>query len=128
MQPIPFQEQQHLTDTRSIILVHGIGGHWKKSWEYEGFSWIEHFLHPDLEKAGLTADIWSYGYDSRTTANSVANIDDVAIALLDWIYNYEASGPIIFVAHSLGGLVVKKASNPSQFARISHVSAKNERF
>jgi hypothetical protein len=94
----------------SVILVHGIGGHWKESWEYEGFSWIKDFLQPDLEKAGLTADIWSYGYDSRTAANSVANVEDVASGLIDWIYNYETSGRMIFVAHSLGGLVVKKVS------------------
>ena len=99
------------TNAHSVILVHGIGGHWKESWERGDFSWVKHFLQPDLEKAGLTAAIRSYGYDSRTSANSVANVEDVATALLSWMYNYEPSGPIIFVAHSLGGLVVKKVGN-----------------
>ncbi|KAK4992602.1 hypothetical protein LTR50_000935 [Elasticomyces elasticus] len=97
-----------LTDAHRVILVHGIGGHWKGSWEHEEFSWVKRFLQPDLEKAGLTADICSYGYVSRTSANSVANIEDVATALLGRIYDHKPSGSTIFVAHSLGGLVVKK--------------------
>lgn len=52
-------------------------------------------------------DIWSYGYNSRTATNSVANVEDVARGLLDWAFHKNPSGPIIFVAHSLGGLVVK---------------------
>lgn len=72
---------------------------------------MKNFLVPDLEKAGLAADFWSYGYESRTASNLVANIEDVASALLDWVYNHEASGSIIFLAHSLGGLVVKKVTD-----------------
>ncbi|OCL01570.1 hypothetical protein AOQ84DRAFT_230809, partial [Glonium stellatum] len=93
-----------------VILVHGIGGHWQKSWEFEGFNWVKGFLKPDLEDAGFVADIWSYGYDSRTSTNSVANIEDVAIMLLDHISGLGNTYPIVFVAHSLGGLVVKKTT------------------
>ncbi|KAK3309366.1 uncharacterized protein B0T15DRAFT_515318 [Chaetomium strumarium] len=96
------------TPQTSIILVHGIGGHWKRSWVLGEFSWIEGFLQPDLQGSNLRVSVWSYGYDSRTATNSVANIEDVANALLDRIYR-ETNGPVILVAHSLGGLVAKKA-------------------
>jgi pimeloyl-ACP methyl ester carboxylesterase len=95
-------------NTSSLVLVHGIGGHWKESWGYENFSWVKEFLQPDLEHTGIIVDIWSYGYESRTKTNCVANVDDVARGLLDRLYNHSTKGPIIFVAHSLGGLVVKQ--------------------
>jgi pimeloyl-ACP methyl ester carboxylesterase len=72
------------------------------------FNWIVRFLQPDLQRSNVRVAVWSYGYDSRTATNSVANVEDVANALLDRIYR-ETNGPVIFVAHSLGGLVVKKA-------------------
>jgi hypothetical protein len=102
------------TNTSSLVLVHGIGGHWKESWGYKDFSWVKEFLQPDLEKTDGIVEIWSYGYESRTKTNSVANVDDVARGLLDRLYNHATKGPIIFVAHSLGGLVVKQVGFSTQ--------------
>ncbi|MCJ1472952.1 hypothetical protein MMC13_001601, partial [Lambiella insularis] len=56
----------------------------------------------------------SYGYNSETAlSKGVTDIDDEAAMLLDRLagerrHNVEKSRPIIFVAHSLGGIVVKK--------------------
>ncbi|KAM3500983.1 hypothetical protein MY10362_005939 [Beauveria mimosiformis] len=94
-----------------VVLVHGIGGHWKDSWVFSDFNWIDSFLQADVEKADLAAEFWSFGYDSRTNTNSVANVKDVARDLLDRIHLHQPRGSIIFVAHSLGGLVVKQAIN-----------------
>ena len=62
-----------------------------------------------------TARVWSYGYNSAVFSQSLNEIDLEARSLLDRINGTrEDSGtldkPIIFVAHSLGGIVVKKVS------------------
>jgi len=58
----------------------------------------------------------SYGYNSRTAfSKAVTDINDEAAMLLDRLYG-ERQGksqkikPIIFISHSLGGIVVKKVS------------------
>jgi hypothetical protein len=58
----------------------------------------------------------SYGYNSRTAfSKAVTDINDEAAMLLDRLDGERQSKdqktrPIIFVSHSLGGIVVKKAS------------------
>jgi alpha-beta hydrolase superfamily lysophospholipase len=58
----------------------------------------------------------SYGYDSRIVfSKAVTNITDEAKVLLDRLGGKrQAEGqktrPIIFIAHSLGGVVVKKVN------------------
>ena len=56
----------------------------------------------------------SYGYDSGIAfSKSTSDIDDEAAKLLDRLDGERLSGgqktkPIFFVAHSLGGIIVKK--------------------
>lgn len=101
--------------TNSIIAVHGLGGHWNHTWTSDTHkNWLRHFLPVQLQEAGIVARVMSYGYDSSTAfTKAVTDIDDVAGMLLDRLdgdrqSQAEKSRPIIFIAHSLGGIVVKK--------------------
>ena len=77
-----------------------------------GKLWLKDFLPEKLPEAR----IMSFGYDSKVFSKSAADIDDVAVNLLDRLNNkrtdVDSKRPVLFVAHSLGGIVVKKAGYP----------------
>ncbi|KAK2736745.1 hypothetical protein FQN55_001507 [Onygenales sp. PD_40] len=108
--------------TADIIFVHGLGGTSRMTWSYnrdEELFWPEVWLptEPDI----CTARILSYGYNAHFASqgpNSIAGISDFAKQLLfDMKFGKDSFGedlgvgqrPIIFVVHSMGGLVFKKA-------------------
>ena len=104
--------------TADIIFVHGLGGSSRTTWSKDGdddLFWPEKFLASD---PGLSsARMLTFGYmaffgDLKASGN--ISITDFARDLLGQLKNgpKPAVGqvPIIFVAHSLGGLVVKKVS------------------
>jgi len=82
------------------------------TWTAEnGKLWLRDFLPPQLP----SARIMSFGYNSDTALRkAVTDIDDVALMLLSGLnlsrqLAEERKRPIIFISHSLGGIVVKKA-------------------
>lgn len=116
----------------SIVAVHGLDGHWQETWTHQnGVFWLRDLLPKYLP----SARIYSYGYDSRTHASSPITeqfIDDFARSLVSelaverqstkvcfrnktvrlLVLNFlkTLNRPIIFIVHSLGGLVVKSVS------------------
>lgn len=100
--------------TVDVVAVHGLQGHPYTTWTHEnGNLWLKHELPEDVP----CARILTFGYDSTIAfSRSVATIEDVALQLLTGLRlerdNDKAVGarrPIVFVCHSLGGIVVKKA-------------------
>ena len=101
--------------TNSIAAVHGLGGHWEETWTHEnGKLWLRDFLPSQLKEGNINARVMSFGYDSDTFASkAVTGIDQEAKVLLDRLEGSREKGkvktrPVIFIAHSLGGLLVKK--------------------
>ena len=104
-----------------VVFVHGLDGHPGSTWtsEKDGVFWPAQLLPPIL--AEEKARILVYGYD----ANVTPSMDGAAIMTKDRIHNHAeqllavlygnrrknkaTERPIIFIAHSLGGLVVKAA-------------------
>jgi hypothetical protein len=100
------------------VAVHGLGGHRNETWTGStNKNWLRDFLPQQLEDEGIPARVMSFGYDSRTAfTKAVTDIDDVANMLLDRVKGEresieEKSRPLIYIAHSLGGIVVKKVRN-----------------
>ncbi|KAL8748150.1 MAG: hypothetical protein Q9190_000045 [Brigantiaea leucoxantha] len=97
--------------TVDVVAVHGLQGDPFKTWKHEnGKLWLRDFLPADVP----FARIMSYGYESTVAfSSSVANIEDIALDLLNRLVHERSIGankrPIVFICHSLGGLVVKKA-------------------
>ncbi|OIW25252.1 hypothetical protein CONLIGDRAFT_718123 [Coniochaeta ligniaria NRRL 30616] len=101
-----------------MVFVHGLGGGSTKTWcasEDPTLFWPKAWL--PRESGFHHVRIHSYGYDSAWTSSKAAptiNIHDFGQQLLERLRNSHEianskTNPIIFVAHSMGGLVVKQA-------------------
>ncbi|KAB8253535.1 Alpha/Beta hydrolase protein [Aspergillus pseudonomiae] len=113
--------------TVDICFVHGLTGDRITTWTAQGQAdpWPKTLLPPKLP----TARILTYGYDAYVVRGSVAGsnrlIDHATNLLNDLADDRDvinaSSRPIIFVAHSLGGLVCKKAILSSRNNPDSHL-------
>lgn len=102
-----------LIHSADVIFVHGLRGHRCRTWETKsGKFWLE-WLGTLLPEAR----VWSYGYDAHTISGSQDVFHLYATQFLSEISshlshdknNATIEKPIVFVAHSLGGILVKKA-------------------
>lgn len=100
-------------DNRSggdIVFVHGLGGDWKTTWTENPLngSWPE-WIATEFPQYG----VWSLGYEASPTEwlGQAMPLQERATNILDRL-NAEKigdDGPVVFITHSLGGLVIKKA-------------------
>ncbi|KAA6416359.1 MAG: Kinesin light chain [Lasallia pustulata] len=104
-----------------IVAVHGLNGHYEKTWTTNNVNWLRDLLPSDIPNARIL----SWGYDANTHSTSQISCQ--------YLYNHATTlvsdlclkrrltktrtRPIIFVAHSLGGIVVKSALIHSEAAR-----------
>jgi hypothetical protein len=93
---------------RVIVFVHGIFGDAIKTWKNSNGKYFFDFVKEDRDVFDKT-DIYAYGFDSEYFGGRFT-IDQIAASmnsrlLNDGIFNYDR---IIFVNHSLGGLVTMK--------------------
>ena len=115
--------QPDIAPQYNIILIHGLGGASRKTWTKDlddpALFWPQAWLplEPDIG----SARVLTFGYDANFvpgTPRSIYGVGDFAKELLfDMKFAKDSNGedldiasvPIIIVAHSMGGLVAKKA-------------------
>ncbi|KAI4124449.1 MAG: hypothetical protein LQ347_005731 [Umbilicaria vellea] len=101
-----------------IIFVHGLNGDPHRTWtsQHTKIFWPAQLLPPVLEEEN--ARVLVYGYDSEVTSftdgvskDKIHNHAEGLVAALaaNRRLRKATERPIIFIAHSLGGLVVKRA-------------------
>lgn len=99
--------------TVDIVIIHGLNGDATKSWTNANTKafWPKDCLPFDLPEAR----VFTFGYNAdaafgNTTADIVDHAKDLLGSLIDKREEEdEKLRPIIFIAHSLGGIVVKQA-------------------
>lgn len=118
-----------------IVFIHGLGGTSRMTWSKNkdlALFWPSMFL--PLEQDISNARIFTYGYSAevmKASGRTSTSVLDFAKNLLyDLRFSMEDLGnsPIIFVAHSMGGLIVKEAyiqggNDPQYHAIIKAVTA-----
>jgi predicted alpha/beta-fold hydrolase len=98
-----------------VVAIHGLGGSPSRSWINNEAStlWLRDFLQADFP----TARVMSYGYKTDTALlthpeglSQLANdlLDNLLASRLDMA----SQRPIIFIAYSFGGLILKKVHYP----------------
>ncbi|CAG7847041.1 SubName: Full=Uncharacterized protein {ECO:0000313/EMBL:CCA68224.1} [Serendipita indica DSM 11827] len=95
-----------------IIAIHGLDGHRENTWTAQnGVLWLRDLLSADIPNARILV----YGYDADTRSRECVSTQtiyqhaDKFIKSLSRQRTDSPRRPIIFVAHSLGGIVLKQA-------------------
>jgi triacylglycerol esterase/lipase EstA (alpha/beta hydrolase family) len=98
----------------SIVAVHGLNPtntefHAESTWMAGDKLWLKDFLPSQLPNARVLL----FGYNSNVAfETSIAGVREQAVNLLNRLASKREDAeerPIIFVAHSLGGIIVKRA-------------------
>ncbi len=112
--------QQRANQSR-IVAISGLGGHAFGSFKERGgeHMWLRDALPHNITQEGdqkPCARVMIYGYESSLPqSQSIQNIEDLATSFHNSLLALISAAnprPIIFIAHSLGGLIVKQASPP----------------
>jgi hypothetical protein len=120
----------------NVVFIHGLGGHNRDTWQCDSKDkntfWPQ-WLHDDLNARSQSqfrpVGVWSLGYPAevfRVLFFSKKRDDSVpqrARNLIDTLISHDlAKRPIIFVVHSLGGILVKQMLRSSRDAGDPRVS------
>ena len=110
----PVLLKARLSNFISVIFIHGPQGHATRTWTASKVCWPKDLLPKSLPYAR----IMTFGYNTLETNEPPLRIRDLAKILLDSLTNNRrltkaVTRPLIFVAHSLGGLIVKEVQNAS---------------
>ncbi|KAF8526579.1 hypothetical protein BU17DRAFT_40487, partial [Hysterangium stoloniferum] len=113
--------------TSSIVAIHGLDGHREASFTApNGVLWLRDLLPEALP----TARILTYGYDARThgenrSSQTLYHLSTDFVGKLSSfrVHTKSDERPLIFIAHSFGGIMLKKALIHAHTAHKKHLPA-----
>ncbi|KAM5439316.1 hypothetical protein MferCBS31731_004738 [Microsporum ferrugineum] len=108
---VPLYEPTKAEDvTADILLIHGLTGHAINTRSHGGICWPRDLLPQALK---IPTRVLSFGYDAGRYGDANLDIEDAALQLISELERVrpvkERTRPLIAVAYSLGGIVLKKA-------------------
>ncbi|MGE4383249.1 MAG: esterase/lipase family protein [Arcobacter sp.] len=90
-----------------IIFIHGLNGHSKDTWESKNGEFWPYWLGEDFDNVA----VWTIGYDASPSSWSrdTMPMEDRALSILNDLVSTNIIGtrPILFIVHSMGGLILK---------------------
>ncbi|KAF8530041.1 hypothetical protein BU17DRAFT_35470 [Hysterangium stoloniferum] len=111
--------------TVDIVAIHGLDGHREKSFTASnGFFWLGKWLPKSIPNARIL----TYGYDGRTSGpnRSQQSLFHLSTDFLAKLSSYRVhtktiDRPLIFIAHSFGGIILKYALIDAHLANDEHL-------
>jgi hypothetical protein len=110
----------HPESNVDIVLVHGLNGHPRNTWTAKnGVFWPNQLLPVTLKNAkarvlvyGYNADVYAFGNDRSASTDMIHQHAQTMISSLamERMSEEKEENAIIWVVHSLGGILVKRVS------------------
>ena len=106
-----------------LVFVHGLAGHPWGTWhpqsktDNQNVELWPFWLGENLRANGIDINVWSFGYDApgfQYFGQGMSRFDQASNLLKHLEVNDIGDRPLIFVTHSLGGLVVKQVIRTAQ--------------
>ncbi|HXK28697.1 MAG TPA: hypothetical protein VJ646_10625 [Candidatus Binatia bacterium] len=133
---LPVSGSGNTDDIANVVFVHGLGGHNRGTWQFDSEDettfwpqWLYDDLNARSESGFRPVGVWSLGYPAEVfrvlffSKNRDDSVPQRARNLVDTLVsNGLGNRPIIFVVHSLGGILVKQMLRSSRDAGDPRVS------